>query len=550
MGAGPIRVLLIEDDEDDYILTRDRLAEVSGTRYDLDWVTEFDAALAAIGRREHDVYLLDYRLGGRSGLDLLRRAIDEGCKGPLILLTGQGDRAVDVQAMAVGAADFLVKAGMDGAMLERSIRYAIERKRTEESLLQARAELEDRVLERTAALAEANESLRNRVAELDAAREMAETASRAKDQFLAMLSHELRTPLTPVLMTASSMQADPDVPEPCREAFAEIRRNVELEARLIDDLLDVMRIIRGKLPYYLEVVDAHDLVGRALQICRGEAETKRIDLVVDLRAAEHHVRADPARLQQVFWNLLKNAIKFTPEGGRIAVRSRDRAGGLRIEVVDSGIGISPGTLAKVFNAFEQGEDSITRRFGGLGLGLAISQSIAEAHGGSLSATSEGAGHGATFTLEIGTVADSDRAAAPADDPSSVEVGSLQGLRVLLVEDDALTARVMAKLMRQNGYEVSTATTLARALETPIDHVDLLISDIGLPDGSGLDLMRQIKARRDLPAIALTGYGTEDDVLKAQEAGFIAHLTKPLDFDKLDAMIRRVARPPGLAQASA
>ena len=541
MAVRRVRVLLVEDDEDDFLLTREWLEEIEGTEYALDWTADYDAGLAEIARRRHDVYLVDYRLAGSCGLDLVRVAVAAGCAAPLILLTGQGDRAVDVEAMALGAADFLIKGRIDAALLERSIRYAIERKRTEDSLRQARAELEGRVAERTAELARANAELRRRVAELDEARNVAEAASLAKDQFLAMLSHELRTPLTPVLMAAAALNDDPDTPEHLRPTFAMIRQNVELEARLIDDLLDVMRIIRGKLPYQFEPVDLHDLIGRTLEICRSEARAKCLLLDVDLAAAEPFVRGDPARLQQVLWNLVKNAIKFTPEGGRIGVRSAARDGWAAIEVSDSGIGIDPAVLPKVFNAFEQGEDSITRRFGGLGLGLAISRSIAEAHGGRLAAASAGPGLGATFTLELATISPAafraGRAAAPRPDDGPRSAN----LRLLLVEDDPMTARVMGKLLRNAGYAVTTANSVADALAAPLGEIDVIISDLGLPDGSGLDVMRRARdlAGRALPGIALTGFGMDEDHRKTREAGFVAHLTKPIDFPRLDAMIQQV-----------
>ena len=382
--------------------------------------------------------------------------------------------------------------------------------------------------------------------DLKRAHDLAETASRAKDQFLAMLSHELRTPLTPVLLTAAAARDDPETPPHLRETFEEIRQNLELEARLIDDLLDVMRIIRGKMPYQFEVVDAHAQIARAVEICRGEAAEKGLEIVAGLEARDHHVNADAARFQQVLWNLIKNAVKFTPPGGTVTIRTRDEGDRIVIDVTDTGIGIEPAHLPTIFNAFEQGEDAITKRFGGLGLGLAIGRSIAEGHGGGLSASSEGRDRGATFTLTL-----------PTEVPSEVEeVEVAQSVdlepepepadrRILLVEDDAMTARIMAKLLRQNGYLVTTANSVAGALDVPIEDYDLVVSDIGLPDGSGLELMRTVRLRHDVPGIALTGYGMEDDIRKSREAGFVAHLTKPLDFAKLDAVIRRVAAEHGV-----
>ena len=382
--------------------------------------------------------------------------------------------------------------------------------------------------------------------ELRRANELAESASRSKDQFLAMLSHELRTPLTPVLLLATASRDDPTTPEHLRPTFEVIRHNLELEARLIDDLLDVMRIIRGKLPYHFEVVDAHAQIRRALEICRGEAEAKRLALVTALGATEHHVEADAARLQQVLWNLIKNAVKFTPSGGEVAIRTRNGPDGLVIDVADTGIGIDPAIAPLIFNAFEQGEDLITKRFGGLGLGLAISRSIVEGHRGKIGATSPGRDRGATFTIAMPVTSPAPAPAAepiaPAEPPAaSTGVEPAPGeCQVLLVEDDAMTARVMAKLLRQNGYLVTTANSVASALDVEDGEYNLIVSDIGLPDGTGLDLMRAIRRRRDVPAIALTGYGMEGDVQRSLEAGFVAHLTKPVDFATLDHMIRKVA----------
>ena len=388
---------------------------------------------------------------------------------------------------------------------------------------------------------------------LKQAQELAESASRAKDQFLAMLSHELRTPLTPVLLIATAARDDPATPEHLQPTFEVIRHNLELEARLIDDLLDVMRIIRGKLPYQFEVVDAHAQLVRALETCWNEAEAKDLQLVPELAATRYHVRADAARLQQVLWNLIKNAVKFTPSEGRITIRTRDGLEGLEIDVVDTGIGIDPTMLPLIFNAFEQGEDLITKRYGGLGLGLAISRSIVEGHRGQLRVSSPGRDRGATFSLNLPVLipepepATTSLPAVPGVPPVAVSVvdeGVLPNYQLLLVEDDVMTARIMAKLLRQNGYLVTTANSVASALGVADEEYNLIVSDIGLPDGTGLDLMRAIKLRRDVPAIALTGYGMEDDIQRSLEAGFVAHLTKPVDFAKLDHMIRQVASRTG------
>jgi PAS domain S-box-containing protein len=365
-----------------------------------------------------------------------------------------------------------------------------------------------------------------------------EAANRAKDRFLAMLSHELRTPLTPVLLAVSAKLLEADVDPELRPTLEMIRQNIGLEARLIDDLLDVMRTIQGKMPYHFEAVDAHDLLRKTLNICQSDIQAKRIRLIEDLTALDHHVLGDPTRLQQVFWNLIKNAVKFSNLGGTLGFRSRDDDGTLVMEVIDHGLGIEADALAKIFNAFEQGGDWVTHRFGGLGLGLAISKAIAEGHGGTLTATSRGRGQGTTFELRLAALdlATAEDYASP-HPPDGEPVH--RSYRILLVEDDAMTSRVMSKLLRDTGYAVTTTASVAEALAVASPDVDIVVSDIGLPDGNGLDLMRELRARHGLTGIALTGYGMEDDVQRCREAGFTAHLTKPIDFANLDTMIQRV-----------
>ncbi len=391
-------------------------------------------------------------------------------------------------------------------------------------------------LARRAALAVDNARLYR---EARQAREEAEAANLAKDRFLAVLSHELRTPLTPVLAEVSALLDDPATPEAFRPVLEMTRRNVDLQARLIDDLLDLSRIAQGKLPLRREVVDAHLLISRALEICRAGIDEARLDLVVDLRATRHHVEADPARLQQVVWNLIKNATKFTPAGGVVAVRTVDVGEALAIEVADSGMGIATDVLSRIFDAFDQGDTTVTRRFGGLGLGLAISRGLAEAHGGRLIAASPGPSLGATFTLELPAVAAPAFAAAV---PTATEPGRPGSLRLLLVEDNADTLRVMGRLLRGRGHQVATAASIAEAVGlADSGPFDLLISDLGLPDGSGLDLLRRLRTPPTVGAIALSGHGMDDDIRRSREAGFAEHLIKPVDFRTLEAAIARVAR---------
>jgi signal transduction histidine kinase/ActR/RegA family two-component response regulator len=373
-------------------------------------------------------------------------------------------------------------------------------------------------------------------------------ANAAKDQFLALLSHELRNPLSPVLAMVSELEAtQPDSPD-VRHALEVIRRNVELEARLIDDLLDVTRIAKGKLQLSTENVSVHEILQRAYEICRDEITTKDLRVEFRLRAEHDHVEGDPARLQQVFWNLMKNSVKFTSAGGRIIVETANPTPeSIEVRTTDTGIGIERDKLDRIFNAFEQGQSSITRRFGGLGLGLAISKAMVSAHHGSIRALSQGKDKGATFIVDLQTIA------APAEvhhvEPAPVPAGKADGEangrkhRILVVDDHVDTCTGLRLMLQRRGYEVAVAHNAQDAVQkTREEDFDLLVSDIGLPDRSGYELMQEIRATKGMPGIALSGFGMENDINRARDAGFAQHLTKPVNFDQLGATIQKLLEP--------
>ena len=368
------------------------------------------------------------------------------------------------------------------------------------------------------------------------AKEQAEQANRAKDQFLAMLSHELRTPLSPVLSTVSLLESDESTPSHVRAALQMIHRNVELEARLIDDLLDLTRVSKGKLQLNLEVVDAHALIRSALEICGQEIADKQHQITVLADARRCHLRADPARLQQIFWNLIKNAVKFTPACGQLTISTRnDERDALIVDIADNGAGVEPELLPRIFDAFEQG----TRpAYGGLGLGLAITKALTHLHGGTICARSEGPDRGATFELCLPTVE------TPREDerrPTASNAAiARRAYRLLVVEDHADTQHSLTRLLERRGYEVRAVAEVAEALAAASDFAfDVLISDMGLPDGSGLDLIERLAARSPVKGIALSGFGMEEDVRRSKAAGFSEHLTKPVDINKLDEAIQRL-----------
>jgi signal transduction histidine kinase len=376
-----------------------------------------------------------------------------------------------------------------------------------------------------------------------AAKESAEAASRSKDRFLAVLSHELRTPLSPVLMSVCAMEADPDLPPAFLEEMVMIRRNIELETHLIDDLLDLSRIVSGKLALHMRPVDLNEKIRHVAQICREQILEKGMRLHITLDPRVGTVPGDPSRIQQVLWNVLKNAAKFTPEGGDIYVTTAlTPDGSAQVVVKDTGIGFAPEAVHSIFDAFEQGSPEITRQFGGLGLGLAISKVLVEMHGGAIRAESQGLGAGATFvvTLPNARAASEERQpATTAGDPSS---GA--NISVLIVEDHADTARILSRLLAKRGYRVRTAGSVGEALDSLAEPVDMIVSDVGLPDGTGYDLMRRALELRPVIGIAMSGFGMEEDIIKSREAGFAEHLVKPVDVVQVDESIRRLLKSGG------
>ena len=388
----PLKVLLVEDDEDDYVFTRDLLNEMAGRPVELEWSQSYEHGLQRVLHNHFDVCLLDFRLGARTGLDLLREArAGHGARGgdgeggrvlaPIILMTGQGDQEIDIEAMRSGAADYLIKGEIDAALLERSIRYAVQQRRIEEERIRLIREQE--------------------------ARRQAEEANRAKDEFLAMVSHELRTPLNAVLgwvtlLNSGTLDADAQ-----GRAVEVIERNAKAQAKLIDDLLDVARIVNGTLSLAPRTIDLAQVVEKALDAVHPAAAAKSIAVEADLVQPLEMAAGDPDRLQQIVSNLLSNAVKFTPNDGRIEVRLAREGAEALLTVEDSGCGIAPSFLPYVFERFRQGEGEGGQRQAGLGLGLAIARHLVERHGGTIRVDSGGEGCGTTFTIRLALTAGGD-----------------------------------------------------------------------------------------------------------------------------------------------
>jgi signal transduction histidine kinase len=428
----------------------------------------------------------------------------------------------------------------------------LQRQKAEQALLKANNELEARVVERTADLKRANEVLHERELSLRASEAEAKAASRAKDDFLAALSHELRTPLNPVLLLATEAAANPDLPPEVRGDFEIIVKNVSLEARLIDDMLDLTRIAHGKLALDMQPCEIHASLKHALSLVRAEIDQKEIALTLDLKAEREIVLGDDVRLKQVFWNVINNATKFTPRGGSIAIETTTvrESDEIAIKISDTGIGMTRGELARIFEAFSQGDHALhggPHRFGGIGLGLAISQVMAKRHSGSIAASSEGTNKGTTFIIKLPLM----RTAAGAN-PKKVEAavegdpataGAQRQRRILLVEDHAPTSSALTQLLTRRRYCVVATSCIAEArAAADQEEFDILISDIGLPDGNGYELMTELGHRHRLVGIALTGYGMENDLSRSHAAGFVTHLVKPIGVEALDRALSTAGMP--------
>ena len=514
-------ILIVDDSETDRVTLRRHLSRDRTIPCDFIEVETVADAIKAIERERFDCVLLDFMLPDGTALDFIERARDgqRQLKIPIVIQTGTGSQADAVSLMKAGAHDYLVKKEIVGEALRLAVQNAIYRVETEQVIEAQQEELRRSLIEVKAARDAA-----------ESARQEAERANAAKDEFLAMLSHELRTPLTPVLSVVSAALSEAGLSRDLRETFALISRNVQVEARLIDDLLDLTRILKGKFHTSHEPVDLAACWQAARGLCGTLLEGRRIELQVQLPEPSILVSGDFARLQQMFWIMLKNAAEFTPEGGRIEVAFAISESGARVSIRDWGEGISAERLANIFEVFQRPGGS--HRFGTLGIGLSIARAIAEAHGGRLIAESEGLGQGALFAVEL--PAERILAAAPGRNSTPPPAS---GRTVLVVDDHEDTRRVLARALRRRGCHVTVASSVATALEEfARQPADLLICDIGLPDGSGWDVIRKLRETSQAKAIAVTGYGMDSDIEKSKAAGFDTHVTKPIDFPELEHII--------------
>lgn len=524
--------LLVVDDEENLRITTAAILEKDG--YVVDVAASGDEAISLLNDFDYDLVLTDLHMENGDGLTVLSQIRRQSPLTISVVLTGFASVESAIAALQEGAYDYLVKP-CDIDSMRHTIRRGVEHRRlmlaeqkARRDLEQLNRELESRIEERTAELRILNE-------------ELAE-ANRAKDVFLATLSHELRTPLTPVVGWIKLLRNGTLDTSGVAQALDAIERNAWLQSRLIDDLLDTSRIATGKLHFEPQPTDLNIIVKAAVDTVLASAASKKIRLVVQLASSPIVILAEPVRLQQIVWNLISNAIKFTDSGGEVTVVIESDGDEARVVVQDSGIGIDPTFLPHVFDRFRQADGSTSRLHGGLGLGLAIAHALTKLHGGSLQAHSEGQGHGSRFTLTLHIEKD---AKAVIESPTETR-RPLLGLQVLIVEDSADTLALLKTIFAHEGAQVMTASTATEALATLQSTIpDIIVSDIGMPDTDGFELVKRIRETprlRDTPAIAISGYASEADRKHALDVGYQALLAKPVDVEALFELIHSLKIP--------
>ena len=530
------RILLADDNAD----MREYVRRLLAARYDVEAVTDGEAALRAARERSFDLILSDVMMPKLDGFGLLHalRSDPQTRTIPIILLSARAGEESEVEGIVAGADDYLTKPFSARELLARvesHIKLQNERQRSAERLEELI------LLERHA-------------------RASAEIANQVKDEFLAMLSHELRTPLNAIVGWTHLLKSGALSESDRARGINVIDRNASAQRAIIDELLDVSRIITGKLQLEPQPIDAAVVVEAAVDAIRPTALAKEIEISATIEHNRGLVIGEAVRLQQVIWNLLSNAVKFTPKHGRVDVQARVRGSSFEIEISDTGEGIEADFLPFIFERFRQADTSARRKHGGLGVGLSIVRSLVELHGGEVRAVSEGAGKGATFTIRLPIMGPADTTNADesnqfADSRWKPHAQALEedapptllsGLRVLAVDDQQDTRDLITLALMRYGAEVRVSDSATAALQTIVEwQPNVIVSDIGLPEMDGYDFMRELRrGERDgnrIPAIALTGYAGAIDESKALNAGYELHFSKPINLTELAHAIARLSR---------
>jgi signal transduction histidine kinase/HPt (histidine-containing phosphotransfer) domain-containing protein len=559
MKRETIKVLLVDDDEDDYILTRELLSEVEGSRYALDWASSYEEGLQVAGRGQYHVCLVDYRLGERSGVQLIREAREAQLTTPMILLTGQGNHDVDVEAMEAGATGYLVKDETAAGRLDQTIRYAVE-------LNTERTRAEEKLAERK--LIEL---------ELEQARDAALESVRLKSEFLANMSHEIRTPMNGIIGT-TELVMETELDDQQRGYIDTIASSAESLLTIINDILDFSKIEAGMLNFETVDFDLRFTVESVLGLMAERVRAKELNMALLFDAdMPTKLRGDPTRLHQILTNLVGNAVKFT-EAGQVVIKvskqsEREERVTIRFDVEDTGIGISESDQKMLFAPFVQADGSVTRRYGGTGLGLAIAKQLVEMMGGTISITSE-PGSGSTFTFTASFIKQANQ--EPTSQPTEVDLKDRRVVRdrrsvavsakmnggrgtkklipqhssgemkvslnrsILLVEDNEVNQAVASDQLARLGYKVDVASNGQEALDAlTLRSYDVVLMDCGMPVMDGYTATAEIRKREGeaehTPIIAMTAHAMSGDREKCLAAGMDAYIAKPVKRKALEGI---------------
>jgi signal transduction histidine kinase len=556
------RILIVDDLPEKLLVYRTLLEDLQAQAQ----IVEAHSGTEALKRvleGEFAVILLDVNMPDIDGLETanLVRRHKNGRHTPIIFITSYADEMQTARGYELGAVDYILSPVIP-SVLRTKVRVFVDLYEARAALALSNQELETRVVERTGELQKSNDRLQAEIAErlrAEAEREAllarekvlraeAEELSRLKDEFLATMSHELRTPLNAIFGWITLLRTRRLDEATQERALETIERNARAQKRLIEDLLDVSRIVTGKVALELVTVDPRRVVEAALETMHPAAQAKGLKIIPLLDVGAGTVRGDFARLQQVVCNLLSNAIKFTDQGGQIEVCLARRNGEVEISVSDSGQGIKPEFLPLVFDRFRQEDGSISRRHGGLGLGLAIVRHLVELHAGSVDAQSAGEGKGARFVVRL-PVRESNllpQRVAEAPAGGLVSAAMLMGVRLLVVDDDPGARELISGMLEGFGAQVSTAESGQVALSMLFSQrPDVLIADLGMPDMDGYALIQQVRSLEPdfgglTPAVAVTAYASPQDRLRALQAGYQNHVAKPVEAEELAIVIASLA----------
>lgn len=524
-----IHILLIDDNKDDRELARRAIASgIPNARFsEVGTAAEFEDKLG----ESFDCVITDFQLGWSDGLIVLSRLKEKHPDLPVIMFTNTGSEETCAIGMKSGLSDYIVKRRAEFPKLPAAVRTSLE-------LAAARSAL----MEREKHIGELLE--RERFARAEAVR-----ASHLKDEFLASVSHELRTPLSAILGWAHLLQLERLPREQEREAFLVIERNAKAQAKLIDDVLDMSRIVSGTLRIDLGPLDVLGVLRAALDSVQPMAAGKSIAITAQLDPMPPPLRGDASRVQQIVENLLSNAIKFTGENGMVHISSERQGSCFQIAVRDDGIGIAPEFMPHIFDRFMQSDTGPSRRHGGLGIGLSIVKSLVEMHGGSVHASSDGVGKGARFCVKLPVAVmreqEIQRIEASAENPAYER---LKNLKILAIDDDADTLEIIKRVLTIYGAEVITANSAGKGTAClASDKFDVLLSDIGMPEQDGFSLIEKIRSspgpNRDIPAASVTAFARAQDKERALLAGFDSHLVKPIEPGELIAVVLALVKRP-------